>query len=569
MIKHTLYILVLLISVQYSFAQQEGENIGTEVINVVKPYAPTVSDAFKVKEIPVIDDDTELRKKLIEYIIFSIPVASTFTPSKGKAAVVEKQAPKKLYNNYASLAIGSYLNVLAEFYATFPMSGSDNFTVGLNHHSAQGEIKEIQLDDKFYDTGLSLIYAKKERDVSYQIEGLFKHQQYNWYGTSYSLTDLQRTNIDAYHTYFTGGLNGNLSVDDSFFKGGDIRYTRFWDSYDASENNIVIAPEFEFEVMDYNINLQTKLDYVGGAFKTSTTEMKFSYLKTALHPSYQHVQDDLVVNIGVELVFGLDSENSDSDFYVYPKINASYNLVDDLVIAFGGAEGGLQQNSYENFVQENKYLAPMLAIAPTHNQFDAYLGFKGKLSSKVSYELKGGYLNEQNKALYMMNQVNDVDFETENYKKANTFGVVYDDVNTLQFNGRLTAQVSKNYSVGISGAYASFSTDKQEYAWNVPQLTAALFGDFNFSDKWIGGMNLFYVGERMDKLQSITTLVTPETITLKGYFDANAHVGYKITNRFTAFLKANNVAGQGYEKWQTYPVQQLQVLGGVTYKFDF
>ena len=569
MIKHTLYIIVLLSLIQFSFAQQEDENIGTEVVNVVKPYAPTVSDAFKVKEIPVINDETELKKKLIQYTIFSIPVASTFTPSKGKAAVVEKQAPKKLYNNYASLAIGSYLNVLAEFYATFPMSGSDNFAVGLNHHSAQGEIKEIQLDDKFYDTDLSFIYAKRERDISYQIEGLFKHQQYNWYGTSYNLTDLQRANIDASHTYFTGGLNGSLSVENSFFKGGDIKYSRFWDSYDASENRVVIAPNFEFEVMDNSISLKTKLDYVGGTFKANTLENKYSYLKTALHPSYQYVEDELVVNLGAELVFGLDSENSDSDFFVYPKINASYNLADDVVIVFGGVEGGLQQNSYEEFVQENKFLSPDLIIAPTHNQFDAYLGFKGKLSSKVSYEVKGTYLNEQNKALYVMNPVNDVDFETENYKKANTFGVLYDDVNTLQFSGKLSAQVSKNYSVGISGEYAIFSTDIQEYAWNVPQLKASLFGDFNFSDKWFGGMNLFYVGERMDKLQTITTLVTPETITLKGCFDANAQVGYKITNRFTAFLKANNVASQGYEKWQTYPVQQLQILGGVNYKFDF
>ena len=569
MIKHILYIIVLIVSVQFSFSQQEDENIGSEVVNVVKPYVPTVSDAFKVKEIPVINDDTELKKKIIQYTIFSIPVASTFTPSKGKAAVVEKQAPQKLYNNYASLAIGSYLNILAEFYATFPMSGNDNVTVGLNHHSAQGEIKEIQLDDKFYDTDLSLIYAKRERDVSYQIEGLFKHQLYNWYGTSYSLTDLQRANIDASHTYFTGGLNGSLSVDNSFFKGGNIKYSRFWDSYDASENRVVIAPNFEFEVMDHSISLKTKLDYVGGTFKANILDNKYSYLKTALHPNYQYVEDELVVNLGAELVFGLDSENSDSDFYVYPKINASYNLADDVVIVFGGVEGGLQQNSYEEFVQENKYLSPDLIIAPTHNQFDAYIGFKGKLSSKFSYEVKGAYLNEQNKALYVMNPVNDVDFETENYKKANTFGIVYDDINTLQFNGKLTAQVSKNYSVGISGEYASFSTDIQEYTWNVPQLKATLFGDFNFSHKWFGGMNLFYIGERMDKLQTTTPLVTPETITLKGYFDANAHVGYKITNRFTAFLKANNVASQGYEKWQTYPVQQLQVLGGVTYKFDF
>ena len=35
-----------------AFAQVDPENIGTEVVNVVKPYTPTISDAFKVKEVP-------------------------------------------------------------------------------------------------------------------------------------------------------------------------------------------------------------------------------------------------------------------------------------------------------------------------------------------------------------------------------------------------------------------------------------------------------------------------------------------------------------------------------------
>lgn len=569
MIKYSSYILFLLISVQVSFAQQDDENIGTEVINVVKPYTPTVSDAFKVKETPVIEDDEDLKKKEVEYNIFSVPVASTFTPSKGKAAIVEKQAPKKLFNNYASLALGNYLNVLAEFYATLPISRTENFTIGLNHHSTQGEIKEVQLDDKFYDTGLSLVYAKRDRDVSYQIEGLFKHQLYNWYGTSYSLTDLQRSNIDASHTYFTGGLEAGLTVKNSFFKGGNIKYRRFWDTYDASENRIVIQPEFVFDVVDKTINLNTTLDYVGGVFDTNNLDLKYTYLLAGINPNHKITQDDLVVNLGVELAFGIDSENSESNFYVYPKINASYNLVDDLVIAFAGVDGGLQQNSYEQFAQENKFLAPTLGIAPTHNQFDAYLGFKGKLSSKVSYNVKASYLNEQDKALFMLNPVNDVDAFTENYNKANSFGVVYDDVNTLKFFGKLNAQVSKNYTVGVSAQYASFSVDKLEEAWNLPQLKATLYGDFKFSDKWFGGLNFFYVGERKDMLQSTTLLVTSEVVTLKGYFDANAHIGYNITDRFTAFLKANNIASQDYQKWLSYPVQQVQVLGGLTYKFDF
>jgi hypothetical protein len=562
------YILVVLLSLQTTFAQ-EDENIGTEVINVVKPYTPTISDAFKIKEIPEVADDIELEKKEVNYTIFSIPVASTFTPSKGKAAAVEKQAPKKLYNNYALLAIGSYLNVLAEFYATIPLSRSENFTVGLNHHSTQGEIKEVQLDDKFYDTNLNLIYSKREHELAYQIEGVFKHQQYNWYGTSYDLTDLQRTNIDASHTYFTGGLEGNIEIENSLFKGGNIKYRRFWDTYDASENRVLVAPKFEFEIMDYLINLNTTLDYVGGEFGAIDSSINYSFLNVGIHPSYQYLQDDLAVNLGIEAMLSLDNEHSNTEFYMYPKITASYNLVDDVVIAFGGIEGGLQQNSYEEFANENKYISPLLGIAPTNNQFDVYLGFKGKLSPKLNYSVKGGYLNEQDKAMFTMNPVNDVDLVIENFDKANTFEVIYDDVNTLQFSGKVSAQISKNYALGISATYSSYSTDTLDEVLNLPQIQAAVFGDFVFSEKLYGGMNLFYVGERIDELQSTTVLVTPETVTLDSYFDANAHVGYHITNRFTAFLKANNIASQEYQKWQTYPVQKLQILGGITYKFDF
>jgi outer membrane receptor protein involved in Fe transport len=57
--------------------------------------------------------------------------------------------------------------------------------------------------------------------------------------------------------------------------------------------------------------------------------------------------------------------------------------------------------------------------------------------------------------------------------------------------------------------------------------------------------------------------------TLESYFDVNAHVGFKYSDRLTAFLRANNITNQNYQKWLNYPVQGLQVVLGVNYKFDF
>ena len=56
---------------------------------------------------------------------------------------------------------------------------------------------------------------------------------------------------------------------------------------------------------------------------------------------------------------------------------------------------------------------------------------------------------------------------------------------------------------------------------------------------------------------------------LDSYFDANAHLGYHINDQISVFAKANNMANNGYQRWQNFPVQSIQFLAGATFKFDF
>jgi outer membrane receptor protein involved in Fe transport len=82
---------------------------------------------------------------------------------------------------------------------------------------------------------------------------------------------------------------------------------------------------------------------------------------------------------------------------------------------------------------------------------------------------------------------------------------------------------------------------------------------------------VFYVGERKDqKLNTDIVYITPPSpITLDSYFDVNAHLGFKYSDRLTAFLRANNITNKAYQKWLDYPVQGFQVVLGANYKFDF
>ena len=81
---------------------------------------------------------------------------------------------------------------------------------------------------------------------------------------------------------------------------------------------------------------------------------------------------------------------------------------------------------------------------------------------------------------------------------------------------------------------------------------------------------MFYVGERKDHVYATTFPVeTFGTVTLDSYFDANAHLGYKINDQLSAFAKVNNIANQDYERFLNFPVQGIQFLAGATYQFDF
>ena len=106
-IKYLILTIAILASSGLIAQEDDKETIGSETVVVVKPYTPSVSDAFKVKQTPQLLDSITLQKKSITYKIFSIPVASTFTPTKGTAARVEKARPIQAFDSYATLGVGN------------------------------------------------------------------------------------------------------------------------------------------------------------------------------------------------------------------------------------------------------------------------------------------------------------------------------------------------------------------------------------------------------------------------------------------------------------------------------
>lgn len=562
-IKFLIFIITITSSITIAAQERTKDTIDDQVVNVIKPYTPTISDAFKIKETPKLQDSNLVKKKDVKYNIFSIPVASTFTPAKGKAATVDKAKAVKLYDNYASLGVGSYTTILGEVYLNHALSNSENVGGYFSHHSSQGGIKDLLLDDSFSNTHLNAHYSQKLRDLSWKVDGGFDLMTYNWYSLPASFTQAPIGDKDAKHTFSSFNLGGKLAFDDAIIKDGSVRFRRFGDDYDSGENRFVAKAGFDIPIREELINTQFYVDYIGGSFDndyTNTNAINYGNIILGLSPSYQLKQDDLTVNLGVKLVYLNDTELSDNKFFIYPNINATYRLVDELLIAYGGITGQLQQNSYYDFTTQNPFVSPTLFIAPTDQRYNGFIGLKGKLSNSVSYNVKGNYFSEESKALFKANEA--LGNAAESYQYGNSFGVVYDDVTTFSVAGELNIDVNRNFTLGIKGAYFNYNTDNETEAWNLPDVTGSIFADLQISENWFAGASAMYVGERKD-FQSMNT------ITLDSYFDANAHVGYKINDQLSVFAKVNNILNQDYQRYLNFPVQGFQAVAGATYQFDF
>ena len=117
--------------------------------------------------------------------------------------------------------------------------------------------------------------------------------------------------------------------------------------------------------------------------------------------------------------------------------------------------------------------------------------------------------------------------------------------------------------------YQNFTTTNHFEAWNLPNIQGSLTGAYK-NNTWFANANIFYVGERKDVVfTTIYPSISNGTQTLDAFVDVNLNGGYHFNDKFSAFLRLNNILNNNYQRFANFDVQGFQVLGGVTYKFDF
>ncbi|WP_194850848.1 TonB-dependent receptor [Nonlabens antarcticus] len=553
--------------------KKDEDRLNGGTITVVKAYDPSVADAFKVKSVPQLNDTIKIKKKAVTYSIFSVPVASTFTPAKGKLSRLKPRKRPEYYDNYARLGLGNYGNIIAEFAGNVEVDKDSDLGIFLNHNSSFGGIDEVLLDDSYSDSALDLSYGHRSRYASYGVTAGARYQRANWYGIYDPLnTQLIGTNpddTDVAINYLSYGIGGNVDFFDSVFKELKVKLTGLSSSEDAQEFRGRLTPQLSFDIQDTEIGLGLDLDYLKGTFDQQglrPAQTDYSYLIAGANPKLNLYGDNYKLELGAKVNYLNDFEGNQNEFNFYPDINASYRVLDDQIIAYTQLLGGLDMNSLQQFADENVFLAPAITIKPTDRLIDAQLGLKGKVTNNLGYKIYGGYKKENDRYFYTKD-VGRVLIVEEGATLGNVFYTQYADLETMFYGASLSVDVSSKFNLTLSGKSMSYEVtngdDFENVASQLPEFTADLVGMYQITDKLDVGATVYYVGER-DVYRNGLGVES-----LDSFVDLNLDVNYKINSKLTAFIRGNNLTGGNYEYYLDYPVQDLQVLGGVVYKFDF
>jgi hypothetical protein len=582
-------------------------------VQVIKAYIPTVPDAEKINDMPVIKDEVH-KKPDFSYSIDDKPVFSTLSVKDLQAAtIVGKPAEKPGYGLIRAGA-GNYNRPYGEIFFNNPKG--KNFIFGLHgrHLSSFGKLNlkggdrvKAPFSENEAEMFLKYMVGKSTLSVNLGID----HDGFRYYG--YPGTDtipnflkpsvtssLSRpTYQDTRQAFTRGGISIDLkniyaSKSDPSL-GFNFQYYRFGtktgqrEDYMKFEMNLKRPRDLFSFVVDAGVEYSNVTNIYASIFELLPVNthrgQTWLFFKPAIYIGNETV--NLKAGIKTWVVAGLVDK---LQFKIAPNVRFNFAPVKEIINVFAGADGDYHHNHYSAIAYENPFVIPTLTVNNHHEKYRIYGGFDGKISSKTNFKLQVDHSAFNNHPFYYLQGFRLAVTGTKPPPAYidNTFRVLYDDMKTLKFNGEITHNVGSKFNLLLSANIYKYTMTNQEKPWNLPKFDANLSVSYAVNERFTVATDFYVIGkrdglvmqtnslwnpsitwERIQLLSSIssTTPFPGNTYVMDMALDMNVRGNYDISRKFAVFAQLNNFGFQKYEKWLGYPVQSFNFLGGISYSF--
>lgn len=542
---------VLCLLLTGSFASLQAQEKIDKEVYVVKPYEPTLSDAYKISQMPVIDDTTRIVTEF-NYSVAGRKLSPDAQVAPIPAARMMPEPAPRLYKTYLKMGMGTYITPLFQLNVNSIKPGKQAFGLAVDHLSSHGNIK-LENGRKGYggfaNSGAAL-YGK------------------TWVKNLVLSGDLGVKSSTVYH------YGSSL---DTVLEKGDIR-----------QNFLTIMPSFSLKTMKVdssrlNVNIQGNYNYThesGGEYEngfclngTFNKRYNKNWLGFDAGIHYRKPSDGIdstyttVLSLApwfnrhsAEWTFvagfttAVDVVGGNSNFRLYPKLQLEFQVVPSKLVAYFGADGRTVVHDYYAVVEENPYIVPTLSIKNTNEKINAYAGVRGS-AGDFSFNASAGYSMLDDLPFFVNDTVNGLQ---------NQFSVLYDDAELTTFSGELGYQMNSKIEMKLRGHYYNYSLSSLDHPYQKPPFDLSLIAVYNLKDKIIGRLETYLLGQQYVR----TSALSPDNMSpdkLKAFVDFNLGLEYRYTKVMSFFITCNNFTATRYEIWNHYPVQRFRLMFGFTY----
>jgi len=551
-IKWLLVLLLIVCYVTVSIAQSTGTELNYVATS---SFVPTTKDAVKYAELPEIKDSVK-RIENIKYGIVSTPLFPKYTVQPIQSAKLQNEPLPKLYHSLLKLGYGPIYNMpFGEFWIGNTRSRENNYGAHLKHFSGTPHLKNVGYGG-FSNNDVN-VFAKQfykkhtlSGDVNYEREVI------HYYGYDTSLNKLENNSTKQRYQF----VNPKLQLQSHYADSAHINHNIQLGFYNLqnlnreAENNIKLNAAGSFFINKEKLNVNFLTDFYNHKQSNDT----LNNLILALNPTFEAKGNAWQASVGLNA--SLDNFKSQTRFYIFPTINASYNVFESIIIPYVAISGGtIIKNSFRSLTQLNPFVDTTLRYTNTVTKYIAMLGVKGNLSSNTSYDAKVSYAQHDSMQFFVTNY-------NSTKQIYNRYNVVYDNTTLLTVSGQLKYQLKEKLNLIANGNYYLWQPKTLTRAYHKPDFDITFSGIYNLQSKIIIRADLFFIGNQWALSQTQengATVLKPKL--LQGWADANLEVEYRYSKMLSFFARANNIANQRYFRWERNPSMRFNFMLGLTF----
>lgn len=575
---------------------KDQNNLSTTVI-AINSYRPTISDAKKLAESPS-TIDTNLVKEEATYLFSNEKYQTQFVPDSISAAKIKGEPLDPLYRAYVRAGAGNGINFLSDVY--IHSLRSRNSAIGLEMHGrgAQGVFNELPpAPYNRFDGAFTAKKFLKKHAISGSVN--YDRERLQYYG--YDLSD--NNSLVIYNELIDQNIDNDPAIRSQFKQlyqrvGANVGIQSFYTdsnklnhqatlSYENwsdrnmanSENNVVLNGGVSryFGAHQLKVDLLSDLNFVQyidsfnydpiGAIEQAPSNMIFG-LKPTMVSEWRKLRIEYGLNVQAEVTGSATTPR------IYPHAYAKYNLVKEIIIPYAGLGGGLKRNSLSSITEENPFVwVPRVALRNTDEVLRIYGGIRGAISDKITYSLQAAQFTERNGLLYTNYNASQYNLGRTAFGE-NYFTMEYDTIDVFELSGEIMYRVGDRLQILAMGVFRDFNTQREFEAWHRPNFEIGFTGFYQIQNKVIIKAESHVLGPQWAKSydNSLADFFGNDGNQVFGeriapVIDINFGVEYRYTERLSGFLNLNNVIAQRYQRWNQYPNQRINFVGGITYSF--